>query len=348
MLSVDAIYCQYNGTLLAQRSQSPLETPKLQRIRMNTIMLETAQYNESNNKLSPPQKSRCFANNEFLQLVGSRVKKIRKEKKFTRKVLSEHSGVSERYLALLESGQGNVSIALLRQVAQSLDVEPEILISSSAPVTSESRLLLGLLAGLTSTDRLRFKDQLLKELRNSPSSRSYRIALIGLKGAGKTTVGRRLSSILSIPFVEIDREIEKLVDAPLSEIFVTYGQEGYRNLEKTCLENVLGNGTNCIISTGGSIVQEQSAYELLLSTCYTIWLKASPKEHMDRVVAQGDLRPIAGNNRAMDQLKSILLKRQSSYEKADLTIGTDGKDPNLITSHILADRTLRKLIQHSN
>ena len=115
-----------------------------------------------------------------------------------------------------------------------------------------------MLAGLTSTDRLRFKDQLLKELRNSPSSRSYRIALIGLKGAGKTTVGRRLSSILSIPFVEIDREIEKLVDAPLSEIFVTYGQEGYRNLEKTCLENVLGNGTNCIISTGGSIVQEQS------------------------------------------------------------------------------------------
>ena len=136
MASLSEIYCRYNGTLLDQRSQSPLETPKLQRIRMNTIMLETAQYNESNNKLSPPQKSRCFANNEFLQLVGSRVKKIRKEKKFTRKVLSEHSGVSERYLALLESGQGNVSIALLRQVAQSLDVEPEILISSSAPVTS--------------------------------------------------------------------------------------------------------------------------------------------------------------------------------------------------------------------
>jgi XRE family aerobic/anaerobic benzoate catabolism transcriptional regulator len=311
-------------------------------------MLETAHHNEGGSRSDHRSNSRETANAEFLTLVGSRVKKIRKEKKLTRKVLSEHSGVSERYLALLESGQGNVSIALLRQVAQSLDVEPEILISSSAPVNAESRLLLGLLASLTSSDRHRFKDQLLKELRNSPVSRSFRIALIGLRGAGKTTVGQRLSNILSIPFVEIDREIEKLADAPLSEIFITYGQEGYRNLEKTCLENLLGNGNNCIISTGGSIVQDQKVYDLLLSTCYTVWLKASPKEHMDRVVAQGDLRPIAGNNRAMDELKNILLKRQSSYEKADLTVTTDGKAPGFIASQILADRTLRKLIQHTN
>ena len=311
-------------------------------------MLQTAHHNEGGSRSDHRSNSRETANSEFLTLVGSRVKKIRKEKKLTRKVLSEHSGVSERYLALLESGQGNVSIALLRQVAQSLDVEPEILISSSAPVNAESRLLLGLLAGLTSSDRHRFKDQLLKELRNSPVSRSFRIALIGLRGAGKTTVGQRLSNILSIPFVEIDREIEKLADAPLSEIFITYGQEGYRNLEKTCLENLLGNGNNCIISTGGSIVQDQKVYDLLLSTCYTVWLKASPKEHMDRVVAQGDLRPIAGNNRAMDELKNILLKRQSSYEKADLTVTTDGKAPGFIASQILADRTLRKLIQHTN
>lgn len=311
-------------------------------------MLDTVQHNGTRYRSTQSSNPRETANSEFLALVGTRIKKIRKEKKLTRKVLSEYSGVSERYLALLESGKGNVSIALLRQVAQSLDVEPEILISNSAPVNAESRLLLGLLAGLTSADRLRFKDQLLKELRNSPASRSYRIALIGLKGAGKTTVGQRLSSILGIPFVEIDREIEKLADAPLSEIFITYGQEGYRNLEKTCLENLLGTGSNCIISTGGSIVQEQTVYDLLLSTCYTVWLKASPKEHMDRVVAQGDLRPIAGNSRAMDQLKNILLKRQSSYEKADLAVTTDGKAPGIIASQILADRTLRKLIQHTN
>jgi XRE family transcriptional regulator, aerobic/anaerobic benzoate catabolism transcriptional regulator len=310
-------------------------------------MLETVQSNGIDRESSDKRKTRESTNTEFLELVGSRIKKIRKEKKITRKLLSEKSGVSERYLALLESGKGNVSIALLRQVAQSLDVEPEILVSNSAPINGESRLLLGLLAGLTSNDRLRFKDQLLRELRNSPANRSYRIALIGLRGAGKTTVGERLSIILNIPFVEIDREIEKLVDAPLSEIFITYGQEGYRNLEKTCLENVLSNGDNCIISTGGSIVQEQSAYDLLLSTCYTVWLKASPKEHMDRVVAQGDLRPIAGNSKAMEQLKEILIKRQSSYEKADVT-ATDGKDPHIIASQILADRTLRKLIQHTN
>ena len=311
-------------------------------------MLETVQSNGIDRESSDKRKTRESTNTEFLELVGSRIKKIRKEKKITRKLLSEKSGVSERYLALLESGKGNVSIALLRQVAQSLDVEPEILVSNSAPINGESRLLLGLLAGLTSNDRLRFKDQLLRELRNSPANRSYRIALIGLRGAGKTTVGERLSIILNIPFVEIDREIEKLVDAPLSEIFITYGQEGYRNLEKTCLENVLSNGDNCIISTGGSIVQEQSAYDLLLSTCYTVWLKASPKEHMDRVVAQGDLRPIAGNSKAMEQLKEILIKRQSSYEKADITVATDGKDPHIIASQILADRTLRKLIQHTN
>ena len=311
-------------------------------------MLETVQSNGIDRESSDKRKTRESTNTEFLELVGSRIKKIRKEKKITRKLLSEKSGVSERYLALLESGKGNVSIALLRQVAQSLDVEPEILVSNSAPINGESRLLLGLLAGLTSNDRLRFKDQLLRELRNSPANRSYRIALIGLRGAGKTTVGERLSIILNSPFVEIDREIEKLVDAPLSEIFITYGQEGYRNLEKTCLENVLSNGDNCIISTGGSIVQEQSAYDLLLSTCYTVWLKASPKEHMDRVVAQGDLRPIAGNSKAMEQLKEILIKRQSSYEKADVTVATDGKDPHIIASQILADRTLRKLIQHTN
>ena len=311
-------------------------------------MLETVQNNGIDRGSSDARKTRESINTGFLELVGSRIKKIRKEKKYTRKLLSEQSGVSERYLALLESGKGNVSIALLRQVAQSLDVEPEILVSNSTPINAESRLLLGLLAGLASSDRLRFKDQLLRELRNSPASRSYRIALIGLRGAGKTTVGERLSIILDIPFVEIDREIEKLVDAPLSEIFITYGQEGYRNLEKTCLENVLSNGDNCIISTGGSIVQEQSAYDLLLSTCYTVLLKASPKEHMDRVVAQGDLRPIAGNSKAMEQLKEILIKRQSSYEKADVTVATDGKDPHIIASQILADRTLRKLIQHTN
>ena len=316
--------------------------------RKTETMFETAHQSEIGGNPIDVKKSRESINAEFLGSVGSKIKQIRKEKKLTRKLLSAKSGVSERYLALLESGKGNVSIALLRQVAQSLDVEPEILISNSAPINSESRLLLGLLAGLSSIDQLRFKDQLLKELRNSPSSRSYRIALIGLRGAGKTTVGQRLAVILSIPFIEIDREIEKLADAPLSEIFITYGQEGYRNLEKTCLENVLSNGQNCIISTGGSIVQEPHTYDFLLSTCYTVWLKASPKEHMDRVLAQGDLRPIAGNGSAMEQLKQILVKRQSNYEKADVTVGTDGKNPNIIASQILADRTLRKLIQHTN
>jgi XRE family aerobic/anaerobic benzoate catabolism transcriptional regulator len=126
---------------------------------------------------------------------------------------------------------------------------------------------------------------------------------------------------------------------------MTYGQEGFRNLERSCLENILAQGNNCIIATGGGIVQEPSIYNLLLSTCYTVWLKASPREHMDRVIAQGDMRPMAGNDRAMEQLKTILTNRQSSYEKADLTINTDGKVPDLVARQIIANPILKNLIQ---
>ena len=299
----------------------------------------------NNTQMNGNPNDKELLNEEFLRSVGERVKKTRNERKLTRKTLSENSGVSERYLALLESGKGNVSIALLRQLSHSLGVEPESLISSSPYIDSDSRLVLGLLSSLNKHERLKLKDKILSEFRASPSARSYRIALTGLRGAGKTTVGNYLSSTLDIPFIELDKEVERFAGESLAEIFMTYGQEGFRNLERSCLENILAQGKNCIIATGGGIVQEPSIYNLLLSTCYTVWLKASPREHMDRVIAQGDMRPMAGNDRAMEQLKTILTNRQSSYEKADLTINTDGKVPDLVARQIIANPILKNLIQ---
>ena len=307
-------------------------------------MLNKAEIKE-NSAVTHQQEKRDESASSFLEAVGIRIRKVRRERQMTRKALSSSSGVSERYLALMESGQGNVSISLLRQVAKSLQIEPEALLSDSVPSDADTRLIVGLISTLSGEDRQKLKDQILGGLRECSSNRSFRVALTGLRGAGKSTVGKLLSNLLGIPFIELDREIEKLAEAPLSEVFMTYGQQGYRSLEKQCLENLLGNTRNCVIATGGSIVEESSVYDLLLSTCFTVWLKASPRAHMERVIAQGDLRPMAGNNRAMEELIGILVNRQSGYEKADMTVVTDGKNPNTIVRQVLTNQTLKKLIQ---
>ena len=152
-----------------------------------------------------------------------------------------------------------------------------------------------------------------------------RIALIGLRGAGKSTLGARLARKLDVPFVELDREIEREAGTSLSEIFLLYGQAGYRRYERRCLEKVLERNGRAVIATGGSIVSEQSTYELLLSTCFTVWLKAEPEEHMARVVAQGDTRPMAGNDQAMDDLRRILGGRAALYGQADVVVNTAGQ-----------------------
>jgi XRE family transcriptional regulator, aerobic/anaerobic benzoate catabolism transcriptional regulator len=210
----------------------------------------------------------------------------------TRKILARDSGVSERYLAQLESGQGNTSILLLRQIAGALHVSLE---------------------------------RLVRDEGSGVGRRRRRIALIGLRGAGKSTLGGRLAAALEAPFVELDREVELAAGTSLSEIFLLYGQPGYRRYERRCLERVLDANERLVLATGGSIVSEPGTYDLLLSECFTVWLKAEPEEHMARVVAQGDTRPMAGSREAMNDLRRILAGRAALYGQADVTLDTAGK-----------------------
>ena len=261
----------------------------------------------------------------FLKAIGERVRQARARKNITRKALAAQSGVSERYLANLESGQGNVSVLLLRQVGAALNLSPEELLRDRDDEPAELGTIRQLLRGMTPERLARASDLLLRNFRDQPAERSKRIALIGLRGAGKTTLGHRLAQNLKRPFIELDREIEREAGTSLSEIFLLYGQQGYRRYERRCLENLLESQEACVIATGGSIVSERATYHLLLSTCYTVWLKALPEEHMARVIAQGDTRPMEGNAQAMNDLRRILNSRAGLYGQADAVVDTAGK-----------------------
>jgi len=233
--------------------------------------------------------------------------------------------VSERYLAELESGRGNASILLLRQIAVALSLPLEELLRDQETRSVELTLIQQFLRRLPPQQLPKLRAQLMREFGSSPLERMKRIALIGLRGAGKSSLGALLAKQLGVPFVELDREVEREAGTSLSEIFLLYGQQGYRRYERRCLEKVLQQRDRCVIATGGSIVSEPSTYDLLLSTCFTVWLKALPEEHMARVVAQGDTRPMAGNAEAMDDLRRILDGRAVLYGQADATVDTAGR-----------------------
>ncbi len=262
---------------------------------------------------------------DFLSAIGARVREARARSGLSRKLLSDRSGVSERYLALLEAGRGNLSVLLLRQVSAALDLTPDALLRDAADEPAALAGVQQLLWRMTPQQLVRTRDLLLGELRQDASDRNQRIALIGLRGAGKTTLGRKLARALGRRFIELDREIEREAGTSLSEIFLLYGQPGYRRYERHCLEQLIAKQQPCVVATGGSIVSEPATYDLLLSACYTIWLKARPEEHMQRVIAQGDTRPMAGNAQAMDDLRRILQSRVALYGKADAIVDTAGK-----------------------
>jgi XRE family aerobic/anaerobic benzoate catabolism transcriptional regulator len=164
-----------------------------------------------------------------------------------------------------------------------------------------------------------------RDFGDATADRSERVALIGLRGAGKSTLGEGLAAELRVPFIELDREIEREAGTGLSEIFLLYGQQGYRRYERRCLERILDSHARCVIATGGSLVSEPGTYDLLRASCFTVWLKARPEEHMSRVVAQGDTRPMAGNSQAMGDLKRILQSRAPLYGQADAVVDTAGR-----------------------
>lgn len=259
----------------------------------------------------------------FVAAVGERVRKARERKGIARRVLSELSGVSQRYLAQLESGGGNISIALLFKVANALDHRVEWLVGEDDPWSSETARVAEFYRQATTEQRQRVM-QILDPGRPA-QLRRQRICLIGLRGAGKSTLGRLLGEELSIPFIELNRDIEEQSGMPVSELMALYGQEGYRRLERQAIERVVATSDSVVLAVGGGIVSEPETYGFLLRNFHTIWLKASPEEHMNRVRGQGDERPMAGNPKAMEELKSILTSREVLYAKAESIVNTSGK-----------------------
>ena len=260
----------------------------------------------------------------FLAELGRRVRERRDRRGQSRRALAAEAKVSERYLAQLEAGDGNVSIALLRRLAVALGATLPELLGDDAP---EQRMVRRFLAELPPH---RLEDALMRMLREygrDDAARRSRIALVGLRGAGKTTLGDALARELHFPFVELDREIEREAGVGLAELFMLYGQAGYRRIERRCLERLLDSHDRFVVAVGGGIVSEPDTYHLLLDRCYTVWVRATPDEHMGRVVAQGDLRPMEGHAEAMEDLKRILAAREPLYRKADAVVDTSGADP---------------------
>ena len=261
---------------------------------------------------------------DFLSALGKRVREVRDRRGMTRKVIAREADVSERHLAQLEAGEGNVSIVLLRRIAKALNMSLVELFAPEAHEPAEKQLISRFLEQLPAHRLEDVASRLLRDFGPEEKERRRRTALIGLRGAGKSTLGAKLGQEMKVPFVELDREIEKDTGMPLAEIFSLYGQSGYRAIEKRTLERVLQEHARGVLSVGGGVVSEKETYDYLLSHCYTVWIKARPEEHMARVMEQGDFRAMAGNPEAMEDLRRILRAREPLYRKADLCIDTSG------------------------
>lgn len=276
------------------------------------------------------------ADEEFLRAFGERLRGERARRGMSRKLLADHAGISERYLTQLESGKGNVSIVLLRRIAAALGL-PLTRVVDDETRSPELSLAHELLARLT-PDQLSEAYRMLTSsfAAEDGASRTERIALVGLRGAGKTTIGSALAAARGVPFVELDREIERLSGSSLGAILELYGQQAYRRYELQALQEVLATHPRLVVATGGSLVSESATYELLLRSCFTVWVRATPEEHMQRVLAQGDFRPMAGSQQAMDDLRRILDERRDLYGRADLTVDTSGKSEADTVQELLA------------
>ncbi len=258
--------------------------------------------------------------------LGGRVRAWRARRGMTRKALASDSGLSERFLADVESGKGNVSINSLELAARALNISLlELLQDAVRPALGRVQ---GLLARLDDAQL----DQAYGLLGstfglNDSLGREQRVALIGLRGAGKSTLGQQLATERGVPFIELDREIEREAGTSMNEILLLHGQAGYRRYERRALFRIAENHPGGVVmTTGGSIVSERETFDLLQSRFYCVWLKASPEEHMSRVVAQGDMRPFnttkGATNEAMDDLRRILASREALYARADAVVDT--------------------------
>jgi XRE family aerobic/anaerobic benzoate catabolism transcriptional regulator len=279
----------------------------------------------------------------FLDQLGQRVRTMRALRGMSRKVLAKVSGISERYIAQLESGKGNVSIVLLRRVSNAMGAHLEDLIPTTDPAP-DWPVIRDLLRKATPSQIAQAKDALAGHSAAAHRASFSGIALIGLRGAGKSTLGKILAKKIGWNFVELNKEIEAQNGLSVAEIIALYGQEGFRRMEQAALNQLLARKELMVLATGGGIVSEPLTFDLILSSFYTIWLKAEPEEHMTRVRRQGDLRPMADDRSAMAELRNILVSREPLYARASATVDTAGLSVDAAAARLID--TMRPVLQN--
>jgi XRE family aerobic/anaerobic benzoate catabolism transcriptional regulator len=265
--------------------------------------------------------------NPFLAALGERVRALRSRRGMTRRAVAQAADVSERHLANLEYGVGNASILVLLQVAQALQCPLAELLGDVTTRSPEWLLIRELLEGRDEATLRRVRVAIggMLGTGGTDEARSHRIALIGLRGAGKSTLGERLAQDLGFPFIELGREIERLAGCSAAEIQALYGQNAYRRYERRALEEAIQIYPEAVIATPGGLVADPATFNQLLAHCTTVWLQATPEDHMRRVIAQGDMRPMAASREAMDDLRGILAGREAFYSKADYRLDTSAQ-----------------------
>ncbi len=266
--------------------------------------------------------------------LATRVRAAREALGLPRRELSERSGVSPRYLAQLEAGEGNISVILLDRVAAALNVRIEDLLSETPPMAGDVARVARLYQVAPAQVQGRVRALLAPQ--NPVALRAQRICLVGLRGAGKSTLGRMAADKLKVPFIELNHEVEAEAGMPLSEVMALYGHDGYRALEAEAVARIVDKHDKLILAVAGGIVGDDAAFDIVLERFHTVWVRTSPGEHMARVRAQGDLRPMEGNPAAMEQLKALLDQRTPSYERALAQVDTAAKPVSTSLNDLLA------------
>ncbi len=263
----------------------------------------------------------------YLRSLAEKIRDARAQRGMTRNTLAADSGVSLRFLAQLEGGQGNPSMLVLRRIAAAMGFPPDALLSDEPPRSIDHTLLVQVLKRLSDEELLKARELLSQHfgLDAALEAKTRYITLIGLRGAGKSTLGRRLAAHRGVPFFELDREVEREYGATIGEILQLHGQPGYRRFERDSLQAVLSKNPAAVIETGGGLAADAETLPLLLEGSLVVWVRASPEEHMQRVIDQGDLRPMARSREAMRELKDILKAREPFYRQAQVHLNTSGR-----------------------
>lgn len=271
---------------------------------------------------------------ELIQRLAERVRSARAAAGIPRRELSELSDVSPRYLAQLEAAEGNISVLLLERVAAALNVGIVDLLNADPPFSEDTQRVAHLFQNADADTQGKIRNLLAAQIKLP--LRAQRVCLIGLRGAGKSTLGRGAAQALRLPFVELNKSIETQAGIPMTEIHALYGDGGYRAMERQALDGVIDSHERVILAVGGGVVTDPQTYSHLLAHFHTIWISTSAAEHMQRVRLQGDFRPMEGNPAAMEQLKALLHTRTPLYEKALAQVNTSNRPVQSSVNDVLS------------